>query len=108
MVIDLELPGPPLVRLAELPDGTDLDRLDVLGEVIPPDHHPLATTDRQAARPLALGVIDVLERQETGRGNVRLIAEPVAGMVLDGQVEAPESELDRPTVDDGDRVMAVS
>ena len=64
--VDLDVLGPPLLDIAELPDRPDRDRLDVPRQVIAADHGPVPPTNGEPARPFAAGIVDVLDRQMAG------------------------------------------
>ena len=69
------------------------------GKVIAADNGALPAANGQPARPFAAGIVDVLDRQMAGGRHRGLVMKQEAGMILDGQLEAAETELERPAID---------
>ena len=105
--IDRDGLGPPLLDIAELPDGADGDRLDIPRQVIAAEYDARPPANGEPARPFAAGIVDVLNRQMAGGRHRGLVMEQEPGMVLDGQIEATETKLERPTIDGHQQPTAI-
>ena len=104
---DLDLLGPALLLVAQLPDGTDFDPLDLGRQVVAGDDDSIPPAHGQAAGPLARNVIRVADRQPPLAGNPRLEMERVPGMFLDGQVETPDGQLNGLSIDRDQNALLV-